>query len=118
MLIPALLAVIVAALAIGQYSLAPGKVLSTLLAPFAQTSEPASDASIVVWNLRLPRIAAGLLVGAALAAAGTAYQGMFRNPLVSPDILGVSAGAGLGQAWPFCWGCRFLSSRAWLLLVG
>lgn len=50
----------------------------------------------VIWNLRLPRIAAAVLVGASLAAAGAAYQGMFRNPLVSPDILGVSAGAGLG----------------------
>ena len=37
-----------------------------------------------------------MLVGGALAAAGAAYQGLFRNPLVSPDILGVSAGAGLG----------------------
>jgi len=50
----------------------------------------------VVLQVRAPRILAALLVGAALAAAGTAYQGMFRNPLVSPDILGVSAGAALG----------------------
>lgn len=50
----------------------------------------------VVWQLRLPRILAAMLVGASLAVAGAAYQGMFRNPLVSPDILGVSAGAGLG----------------------
>ncbi|MFQ5546545.1 MAG: FecCD family ABC transporter permease, partial [Acidiferrobacterales bacterium] len=46
----------------------------------------------------LPRVVAAVLVGAALAAAGATYQGMFRNPLVSPDILGVSAGAGLGAA--------------------
>ncbi|MCQ9615382.1 iron ABC transporter permease [Paenalcaligenes niemegkensis] len=51
---------------------------------------------LVVWNLRLPRVIAAVVVGATLAAAGTAYQGMFRNPLVSPDILGVSAGAGMG----------------------
>jgi iron complex transport system permease protein len=50
----------------------------------------------VVMQVRGPRVAAALLVGAALAAAGTAYQGMFRNPLVSPDILGVSSGAALG----------------------
>jgi iron complex transport system permease protein len=50
----------------------------------------------VLFAIRLPRVAAALTVGAALAAAGTAYQGMFRNPLVSPDILGVSSGAGLG----------------------
>jgi iron complex transport system permease protein len=46
--------------------------------------------------VRGPRVLAAVLVGAALAAAGTAYQGMFRNPLVSPDILGVSTGAALG----------------------
>jgi iron complex transport system permease protein len=50
----------------------------------------------VLFFVRLPRVAAAMLVGAALAAAGAAYQGLFRNPLVSPDILGVSAGAGLG----------------------
>lgn len=50
----------------------------------------------VFWNIRLPRVLAAALVGAALAAAGACYQSAFRNQLVSPDILGVSAGAGLG----------------------
>ncbi|MCR2747822.1 FecCD family ABC transporter permease [Limnobacter parvus] len=50
----------------------------------------------VIQDIRLPRILGAILVGAALAAAGAAYQLLFRNPLVSPDILGVSAGAGLG----------------------
>ncbi|HRO13301.1 MAG TPA: iron chelate uptake ABC transporter family permease subunit, partial [Amaricoccus sp.] len=56
----------------------------------------AETAETVVWHVRLPRVGAGLLVGAALAASGAVYQGLFRNPLVSPDILGVSAGASLG----------------------
>lgn len=55
-----------------------------------------SGDDVVLWKIRLPRILAAVVVGAALSVAGTAYQGMFRNPLVSPDILGVSAGAGLG----------------------
>jgi len=55
-----------------------------------------TQATTVLWNIRLPRVLAAALVGAALAAAGAAYQTAFRNPLVSPDILGVSAGAGLG----------------------
>jgi iron complex transport system permease protein len=55
-----------------------------------------STAQIVILQIRGPRILAALAVGASLAAAGTAYQGMFRNPLVSPDILGVSSGAALG----------------------
>jgi iron complex transport system permease protein len=50
----------------------------------------------VLFEVRLPRVLAAALVGAALAAAGAAYQTLFRNPLVSPDILGVSTGAGLG----------------------
>ena len=49
-------------------------------------------------NIRLPRIIAAFFVGAALATAGAAYQGMFQNPLVSPDILGASSGAGFGAA--------------------
>ena len=51
-----------------------------------------------VINIRLPRILAAFFVGAALATAGAAYQGMFQNPLVSPDILGASSGAGFGAA--------------------
>ncbi len=60
------------------------------------TDQPLSDPSFILLNLRLPRILAAILVGGALAISGATYQGMFRNPLVSPDILGVSAGAGLG----------------------
>ena len=49
-----------------------------------------------MFDLRGPRVIAAILVGAALSAAGAVYQNMFRNPLVSPDILGVSSGAALG----------------------
>lgn len=52
----------------------------------------------VIFRSRLPRLVAAVLVGGALAAAGAVYQGIFRNPLVSPDLLGVAAGAGLGAA--------------------
>jgi len=52
----------------------------------------------IVFNLRLPRILTSILVGASLSCAGTAYQGVFKNPLVSPDLLGVSAGACVGAA--------------------
>jgi iron complex transport system permease protein len=52
----------------------------------------------VLFRSRLPRVIAAVVIGGALAAAGATYQGMFRNPLVSPDILGVAAGAGLGAA--------------------
>ena len=58
--------------------------------------EPVGTIGVVLFHIRLPRIVAAMLVGASLAAAGAAYQSLFRNPLVSPDILGVSTGAGLG----------------------
>src|SRR4051794_33078208 len=48
----------------------------------------------IVWNLRLPRVVLGLMVGALLAIAGAAYQGVFRNPLADPYLLGAAAGAG------------------------
>ncbi|PVY55251.1 iron complex transport system permease protein [Simplicispira sp. 125] len=92
-----LAAVVVAAFALGKFPMAPADLLRAVLARITGTESGLSPAQeTVVWNIRLPRVAAGLLVGAGLAAAGAAYQGMFRNPLVSPDILGVSAGAGLG----------------------
>ncbi|MCB1874830.1 MAG: iron ABC transporter permease [Chromatiales bacterium] len=78
---------------VGPYTIELPQLAAALL---GQGSDPTVDT--VLFNVRLPRIAASLLVGAALAGAGTVYQGLFRNPLVSPDILGVSAGAGLGAA--------------------
>jgi hypothetical protein len=56
---------------------------------------PSTPEERVLLAIRGPRVRAGLMTGAALAAAGVVYQGLFRNPLVSPDVLGVSAGAGL-----------------------
>lgn len=92
-----LAAVLLWALGSGQFALAPGQVWQALWAKAAGQASPLpASAETVLWNIRMPRIAAGMAVGAALAAAGAAYQGMFRNPLVSPDILGVSSGAGLG----------------------
>ncbi len=51
---------------------------------------------VILWNIRLPRLAMGLLIGAALAVSGALMQGLFRNPLADPGIVGVGAGAGLG----------------------
>ncbi len=88
------LALLCIALAIfsGAYPLSLPQVIGLLFSPDSLLPQD----QIVFWQIRLPRIVAALLIGAALAGAGTTYQGMFRNPLVSPDILGVAAGAGLG----------------------
>ncbi|OGA17969.1 MAG: iron ABC transporter permease [Betaproteobacteria bacterium RIFCSPLOWO2_02_FULL_66_14] len=91
----ALAALAAIALTLGEVPLSPRELLGALASLF-EPGETADQATQIVWQIRAPRIAAALLVGAALAAAGTAYQGMFRNALVSPDILGVSAGAAAG----------------------
>jgi iron complex transport system permease protein len=57
----------------------------------------------VLFSVRLPRICAAIMVGGSLALAGGAYQGLFKNPMVSPDILGASAGAGFGAALAILW---------------
>ncbi len=96
------LALVVASLlsvTIGPYTITPGDVSRALARLFGYGTGAPSPAEIVLLNVRLPRIGAAVLVGAALAAAGSAYQTIFRNPLVSPDILGVSTGAGLGAAF-------------------
>lgn len=86
-----LVAALLLAVAVGPYPLPPGRIVAVL-------TGRADDmqAATVLWNIRLPRVLAAGAVGAALAGAGAAYQTVFRNPLVSPDILGVSAGAGFG----------------------
>jgi iron complex transport system permease protein len=64
---------------------------------------PAADAAIL-WQLRLPRVVLGALVGAMLALAGAAYQGVFRNPLADPYLLGAAGGAGLGATLAIAYG--------------
>lgn len=66
-----------------------------------------AEYSIVV-NIRLPRIAGAAIIGAALAVAGAAFQGMFRNPMVSPDLLGASTGAGFGAALAILLGASYM----------
>lgn len=85
--------------ALGRYPVPPGQLLEVLASQII-TMEPTWNVTVetVIFQVRLPRILAAILVGAALSTAGAAYQGMFKNPLVSPDILGASAGAGFGAA--------------------
>lgn len=88
-----------ASFAIGPYPIAPETVLRVFLAQANLAERSWSEAvEMVVLDVRAPRIAGALLVGAALACAGATYQNLFRNPLVSPGVLGVSSGAGFGAA--------------------
>ena len=101
-LIVGVLVVVAAAItgvALGPVSLPPGGVIGEFLdrLPFVSIDSGLTERqAAVLWQLRVPRVALGGLVGAALAMAGGAYQGVFRNPLADPYLLGVAAGAGLG----------------------
>ena len=83
---------------IGRYPITPIYVIKTILSPIFPNLAISQTITTIVFEIRLPRILAALLVGASLAMAGTAFQGIFKNPLVSSDLLGVSNGAGLGAA--------------------
>ena len=102
-----LLVMLLAAFVVGKFPITPGDVVLVLWDKLTgQAHGLPGNVEAVVLGIRGPRIAAAILVGASLAAAGAAYQGLFRNPLVSPDILGVSSGAALGavlgifMSWP------------------
>jgi iron complex transport system permease protein len=92
-----LLAGLALAFTLGRYPVSLADVTSMLLSKLTGRSANVSPAvENVILHVRGPRVLAAVLVGAALAIAGTAFQGLFRNPLVSPDILGASSGAALG----------------------
>ena len=92
-----LLAGLLLAFTVGRYPISIGEVIDVLAAKLSGQKAGVSPAvESVILLVRGPRVVAAVLVGAALAVAGTAFQGLFRNPLVSPDILGASSGAALG----------------------
>ncbi len=88
---------------IGRYNVAPKGVITSLIKGLKEglgNIERWSNAEdTVVWLVRMPRILGAILVGGALSVAGATYQGLFRNPMVSPDILGASAGASVGACF-------------------
>ena len=83
---------------LGRYPVAHIDVVKTILSPIFPQLAVSPELNSIVFTIRLPRIIAALLVGAALSIAGASFQGIFKNPLVSPDLLGVSMGAGFGAA--------------------
>jgi len=82
---------------LGRYPISPGDVGHVLLSPlFYPDMQGYELQKSVIVGIRMPRVLLAMLVGAGLAISGAACQGIFKNPLVSPDLLGVSAGAGFG----------------------
>lgn len=85
------------AFSVGRFPIGLSDVMDVLAAKLTgRVSGVSPAAESVILQVRGPRVLAAALIGAALAVAGTAFQGLFRNPLVSPDILGASSGAALG----------------------
>ncbi|MCP3875118.1 MAG: iron ABC transporter permease [Desulfobacteraceae bacterium] len=82
---------------LGRYPISVSTIFSLLLSPFTGLAVDPTDLSIILY-VRLPRVLLGAIVGGSLAVSGAAFQGLFRNPLVSSGMLGVSSGAGFGAA--------------------
>jgi len=94
-----LLAVLLVSAALGQFSVSPAEIIGSFarklgLAPAAPGTAAYADGAL--WNIRFPRLALGVVVGAALGVAGALMQGVFANPLAEPAVVGVSAGCAVG----------------------
>lgn len=94
-----LIILILVCMCVGKYSLTPAECINIIFGKIAgvEGSWDAMDEKLLM-GVRLPRVMATVIVGAALALSGAVYQGIFKNPLVSPDFLGVSSGACIGAA--------------------
>jgi iron complex transport system permease protein len=96
LLAPILIAAVLYSLTLGRYPLEISQLFVGLFG--GNGSEQAALVQNLVWEIRLPRVLAAVLIGMALAVSGAAFQSMFMNPLVSPGVLGVLSGAGFGAA--------------------
>jgi len=103
----ALVGTVVAGVMIGAVHIPPVDVARSVFdkLPFFHVGEPLSvREEAIVWQIRMPRVLLGVIVGSMLSAAGAAYQGVFRNPLADPYLLGAGAGAGLGATLAIAYG--------------
>ena len=114
-----LIAGLLLAFTVGRYPVSLTDLLSVLLAKITgHRADVAPAVESVILQVRGPRVMAAALVGAALAVAGTAFQGLFRNPLVSPDILGASSGAALGAVIGIFFSLGVLAIQAFAFVGG
>ena len=96
-----------------------GRILAGLVT--GRLSTTLQTSSLILWQIRMPRTALGMLTGAAPGGSGAAYQGLFRNPLADPYLIGVASGAGLGavlamgvQPLPTFWGLLIVPAAAFI----
>jgi iron complex transport system permease protein len=113
-----LAAAVVCGLAVGPTSISTTRVIGGLFGGLGighSTLTPLQ--TTIVWQLRAPRLVLGLLTGAMLSVAGGAYQGVFRNPLADPYLLGVASGAGLGATFAIVYVGHGLTTPSWTPLL-
>tara|TARA_R110000851_G_scaffold11024_5_gene38992 strand:+ start:771 stop:1817 length:1047 start_codon:yes stop_codon:yes gene_type:complete len=109
LLLALLLVALLLSLALGPVAIPLGDTLRVLLRWFSTADLP-TDQVLIIEHIRLPRTLMGILVGATLALTGAAMQGLFRNPLADPGLIGVSSGAALGAALMIVLGSSLLSA--------
>lgn len=118
-LIALLILSVLVSLCVGRYFVPIPQVVRILLSKlFSLEQTWESQAVGVIFTLRLPRVLGALLVGGALSLSGSAYQGVFKNPLVAPDLLGVSSGACVGAALAILLGMNTAGVQAMAFAVG
>ena len=104
---------------LGKYPIMPDELVRIIASKFFDIQQTWPDAAEnVVFQIRLPRVIAGGMIGASLAVAGVSYQGMFQNPMVSPGVLGASNGAGCGAAIAIVMGLSYYSISAMAFVFG
>jgi len=106
---------VVVSLMVGSFSIPISGIVGSLVdrLPFVSVDDGLDErAEAILWQVRMPRIVLGVIVGATLSSAGAAYQGVFRNPLADPYLLGAGAGAGLGATLAIAYGP---DSAGWLI---
>lgn len=114
-----LIVALLLAFTLGRYPVALSDLFKVMAAKITgHPSDVPAAAVNVIWQVRGPRVLAAVLVGAALAIAGTAFQGLFRNPLVSPDLLGASSGAALGAVLGIYFSLGVFAIQAFAFLGG
>ncbi|WP_205684324.1 FecCD family ABC transporter permease [Clostridium formicaceticum] len=114
-----LIAVFFISFTLGRYAISISEILNIFFSKIFRLEATWPDTvETVIFKVRIPRIFAAMLVGAALSVSGASYQGLFKNPMVSPDILGASAGAGFGAALGILMSLGIVGIQASSFLMG
>lgn len=105
-------------LCLGRMMIAPGEILRSLLSGVGLAQPVSPQIDTVIRSMRLPRLLLAALTGAGLSVSGCTFQGLFSNPLATPDTLGVASGAGFGAVLALLFGFGMIGVQASALLFG